>query len=597
MGKRGPKPLSAQELAARGSWRAPHRLKEEQGDGPRRRKRKVKSSPRRPLPADMAGWRTLCSRLPGYDPGAHADGYFFDAERAAAAIDWIETHCRHIKGELAGQLIRIEDFQRAVVANLFGWVDDEGFRRYRRCLFYVPRKNAKTTLAACIALYVFFEDNEPGAELYAAAAKEKQAKIVWRIARSMIVKEPKLVARLHRGKPYVNSILLDDEETFFQPIASEGKSEHGGSVHFAVIDELHAQANPDIMEAMRTGVGGRRQPLILLLTTADVVGESVCNEELEYAKMVRDNGGRRDRPGFDPSYLPVVFEASTEDDWTDPVVWQRVNPLYATSPTIRRTLEAECRTARDKPSYVNPFRRWYLNVQVESAVAFFDMAAWDRCGEPFDASQLRGRRCYAGGDLGETRDLTAFVLYFPVGGYILPWFWVPEEAANKREKRNDPIYRKWRDSGHLTITEGNVLDYTHVLEKVDEIATQFEIINIGLDLYNSRQLVQQFQSRGHECYEVRTAALSMNEPMKRLYDDLQLGRLRHGGHPVLRWNAANTKVSTDKYGNIAPVKPRSFAKIDGIVALAIAYGRAIMSPEPVESTVDDLYLDGVSLYA
>ncbi len=573
------------ELEKRGSRWVEDRRREEAKAAKSKPRWEPPSPPRRPLPRTRDDWRRLCSSLPGYDPWAGAGRYRFWRGRAARAIRWIETHCRHIKGELAGQYLRLEDWQRAVVANLFGWADPETrLRRYRRCLVYVPRKNAKTTLAAAIACYVFFCDGEPGAELYAAAAKMEQSRILWRLARSMIAREPSLDARCVR---YMASILLDDEESFFQPLASEGKSEHGRSTQFAVIDEVHAQANADIMEALGTSTGGRRQPLILLLTTADVVGETVCNEELRYAKQVRDNAGHADRPGADPTYLPVIYEATVEDDWTSEDVWRRVNPLWDASPTIRSTLRAECRKAKDQPSYVNAFRRWYLNVQTETSVAWLPMAEWDDCGEPFDPEALRGARCFAGLDLSSTTDMTAFVLYFPEGHHVLPWFWVPAETAKRRDRGNDPAYLRWGEAGALTLTEGNVIDYELVLDRVEDAARTYTIAEIGIDPWNSRQISIELEKRGHKMVEVRQGPFTLNEPSKRLEALVRDRKLRHGGHPVLRWNAVNCRVKLDDKGNICPVKGKGAEKIDGLAALVTAM--AVAGVQREVASVDALY--------
>jgi phage terminase large subunit-like protein len=527
----------------------------------------------------------LCRALPGYDPAVRASGFRFDAEAAGRAIDWIETHCRHIKGALAGQYLRLLDWQRAVVANLFGWVGaEDGARRYRRCLVYVPRKNAKTTLAAAIALYVFLCDDEPGAEIYSAAAKRDQAKIVWRIARTMTAREPTIDGLVKRYQ--ASMVRSDDEEAYFQPLASEGKSEHGNNAHVAIIDELHAQGSPDLLEAITTSMGGRSQPLLLMLTTADAIGESVCNEQYTYAKQVRDNRGDLDQPGYDPAFLPVIYEASREDDWTDEAVWRKANPMFDVVPTIRSTLRDEVRRAKDQPGYANAFRRWYLNVQVETATAWLSADDWDKCAAPVPTETLGGATCYAAIDLSSTDDMTALVLYFPDGRYVLPFYWVPEEAAKRRHQRNDPLYLRWAASGHLTLTPGNRIDHDLVLEQLDAVAKTYKVAEVGIDPANAARVSHEIQKRGHALVEVRQGWATLSDPAKALYAMLGRGELKHGGHPVLRWNALNAQAKVDERGNLSIVKPRGAAKVDGLVCVLMCLRRAMENPEPVSQTFD-----------
>ena len=520
----------------------------------------------------------LITTLPGFDPYENAEGCRFDEAKAHHVIEFFEYALVHVKGDLAGQKFILEDWQKALLANLFGWQREDGMgRRFREAFIFIPRKNGKSILASGICLYMFFCDGEQGAEIVCAASEQKQARLVWNVAKKMIEKDP---AMSKVAKLFQHSIMIEESFSTFMPISSESSSAHGMNLHCAVMDELHVQKTDDLVVALQTSMGSRRQPLMVHITTSDFERVSVCNKKHDYASKVRDGIIQ------DQSFLPVIFEASKDDDWTDPEVWKRANPNYGIS--VRADYIAhECQRAKDDPTYENEFKRLQLNIRTEQSVRYIKMEDWDLCNGEVNEKDLLGRPCYGGLDLSTVEDLSALVLVFPNADNtfdVLPYFWGPKDNAINREKRHRVPYLTWAKQGHIRLTPGNRIDYNQIELDIKELSKKFKIVDIGYDIYNAEQIQENLHSQyGLTMVEFRQGFLSMNEPMKKMLWLLKGADLNHGGHPVLRWNASNVCAQIDPAGNVKPDKKKSAEKIDGIVALIMAIGRATLGDKPKES--------------
>ncbi len=483
----------------------------------------------------------------------------------------------HVKGALARQPFILEDWESAIIVNLFGWMHPKtGLRRYREALVMVGRKNGKTPMAAGILLYTLFRDDEPGAEVYGAASEYKQASLVFEHARGMVFQNSELRASCQVYNGQAKSVQLGEETGFstYRVISSDAYSSHGYNTHAAVVDELHTQANRDLVDALMTSTGAREQPLVVYITTSDFEREgSICNEKHAYACQVRD-GIITDR-----SFLPVIYEASRDDDWTDPKVWAKANPNMGVS-VSREYLERECKRAQDLPTYENTFKRLHLNIRTEQDIRWLSMDQWDAGDGAVDPASLEGAMCFAGLDLATTTDVAALVLLFPGddGTFdVLPYFWAPKDGATKRQKRDRVPYLTWARQGFLELTDGNVVDYDVIRKRVKELSETYNIRELAIDRWNSTQLQTQLMGDGLEVVKFGQGFASMTAPSKEL-EKLVLGcKLRHGGNPVLRWMASNVSVEQDAAGNLKPSKKKSTEKIDGIVSLVMALGRALES--------------------
>ena len=536
-------------------------------------------------------WQSLLRLIPGYDPFVDCDGCWFDPVAAQAAIDFFPECIRHVEGGLAGKPFVLEQWQKAIVANLFGWFryDDLGrvCRRYRECLLYVPRKNGKTPFCAALALFVFFCDGEKGSQCYVAAGEREQAGMLFRQAKGMVEQEPELMNRckIYGGNASAGqskSIVKEEDGSFLRVISADADTKHGGNTHLAIIDELHVQPNRDLVDVLRTSMASqnRLQPLFLYLTTADFARPSICNEIHERACKVRD------RHVSDPAFLPVIYEAAIEDDWKDPKIWSKANPNLGVSVSLD-FMKRDCKEAENNPAYENTFKRLHLNIQTEQDCRVIPMDKWELCGYQAEPKQwrqeilqrMRGLNCAAGIDLGSVSDLTALALLFgnDDDGYdVVPFFWTPEANAHRRERKDNVPYFAWARDGFLIMTEGDETDYQKVRMDVGALGDQYGIEIIAADrLFQGAQICQDLIRDGFNVEAFGQGYVSMAAPTRRFLELVHARKLRHGNNPVLRWMASNAAAEQENQGNedvLKFSKRRSSEKIDGIIATAMALG-------------------------
>ncbi len=524
----------------------------------------------------------ICRTLvPGYDPWATAGtGMVWDEAAAINAIGFFHDCLKHQEGKKALESFLLEDWQQAIVGNLYGWKTDKTklIRRYREAFIFEPRKNGKTTLAAGIALKALFADGEYGAQVYSAAGDRDQAKLIYRQAAGM-VRSDDYLSRM--GKVYQNAIVFEERNSSYKAISREAGAAHGQNPHCVVVDELHVQKTRDLVDTLHTGMANRRQPMIVYITTAGYDKESICYEKYNYASQVRDG------LVHDPSFLPVIYEAEPDDDWKDEATWHKANPNLGVSVSLEY-LRRECQRAQDIPAYENTFRRLHLNQWTEQDVRAIPMDQWKECGMDFDLSLLEGEPCYAGLDLASKQDVTALVLCFRQDERIIwvPYFWVPENAARDRERRNKTRFDQWIRSGAMMKTPGDMTDYSFIRNTLNELKRKYDIQEVAYDPWNGGQLAIQLQEEdGFSMVEFQQGYRSMTEPTKQLLGLLASGTLGHTNNPVLNWMAGNFAVETDAAGNLKPSKKKSTEKIDGIVAGIMALGRMLVAPQTTEPRV------------
>jgi phage terminase large subunit-like protein len=536
----------------------------------------------------------ICTPLPYRVPGV-----WFDAAAVERVLRFFAM-LRQLIGRHAGARFVLQDWQvRFLIAPVFGLKHPDGRRIIRTVWFEIPRKNGKSTLCSGLALYLFAADREPGAEVYAAAGDRDQANIVFRAAANMARACKPLAKKL--GKRGIQRKLLEHPGTnsIFRALSSEGLRAHGLNVHGGVIDEVHVHKNPDVIDALETGVGAREQPLIVFITTADDgAGDTVYNTKREDVETLA--GGH----ATDPTTWGVVFGADDSAEGFDAFSEESLraaNPGYGVT-VMADYLKAKADEAKRSSRQLNRYLRLHLNVRTKQTTRWLDLAQWDAGGGIITTANLEGRECYAGLDLSSTFDLTALVLWFPPADdphrgthVLLPFFWLPEDNVATLERRLKVPLSTWAKTAGpmgplLRLTEGNVVDYRAIRSFfTEELAPKFQIRALGYDRWNATETVLEIQDAGFHVEPVGQGYVGMSPPAKELERLIASHRLEHGGHPVMRWMADCVEIRQDDSGNIKPVKPdrmTSSKRIDGFPAALNALGQHLLrvgtesTPEP-----------------
>ena len=491
------------------------------------------------------------------------------SERADRVVRFI-SHLKHSTGEWAGKPFNLMPWQEEIIRRLYGTLNPDGTRQYRTLWFEVPRKNGKTELGAGgITLPLLYIDGEMGAQIYSAANDKEQAGLVFNAAAPMVEQNPSLdgVSKIY---PPQKRIVYHRNRSFYTAVSSEAYTKDGLNAHGIIYDELHAAPNRELWDVLTTSQGSRRQPLTAVTTTAGYDRNSICWEQHDYACKVRDGIIN------DPTWLVVIYAAPDDADWTDEDVWRACNPALGVFRSLDeiRTL---CKKAQETPALEMTFRRLYLNQWTSSVERWMPMDRWDACSSPVDMWDLRGRPCYAGLDLAATTDLTALSLVFPQDGGIydtIMRFWIPGDTAKDKERKDRVDYSLWAKQGFIKLTPGNVIDYGFIKQELIDLRGQFDIKEVAFDRWGATKLVQDLTDEGFLMVPFGQGFASMSPPTKELMNLVLGEKIRHGGHPVLRWNADNLVVNQDPAGNLKPDKAKSTQKIDGMVALIMALDRA-----------------------
>lgn len=508
----------------------------------------------------------------------------YDKKKADRAVTFIENLC-HTKGKWAGTPFWLLPWQEQLIRDIFGIVKADGNRQFRTVFVEICKKVGKSELAAAVALYLLYADNEPSAEVYGAAADRQQASIVFDVAKQMVEMSPALMKR-SKLMGATKRIVNYSNAGYYQVLSAEVGGKHGFSVSGLVFDEIHTQPNRQLYDVLTKGSSDARQnPLHFIITTAGNDRHSIAYEL--HTKAVDILEGRR----VDPTFYPVVYGLKDDEDWEDEANWYKINPSLGYTVDIERLRDAYGE-AKQNPADEVTFKWLRCNMWVSSTVAWIPDAIYMRGNEPIDVDALAGRDCYAGLDLSSTGDITALVLIFPPRNedekyVLLPYFWIPEETIPRRVKANSVPYDIWEKQGYIMSTEGNVIHYDFIEKFIMDLSEKYHILEIAVDRWNATQMIQNLEGEGFTIVPFGQGFSSMSAPTKEFYRLLMEGRIIHGGNPVLRWMAGNVVIDTDPAGNIKVTKAKSKEKIDGIVAAIMALDRCIRQEGQSGSVYDE----------
>lgn len=520
-------------------------------------------------------WVTLACQRQREDLGRDW-GYTFDRATANKVCRFVEA-LPHIKGsQFAGKKLELGDWQCFILTTVFGWLDSDGLRRFRTVYIECPRKNGKSTLSAPVALYLLAADGEAGAEVYSAATTRDQAKIVWEDAKRMADRSPGL--RQATGlETSAHSVFVKATASSLKALSRDQQGNLDGlNVHGAIIDELHGHKDRGVWDVIETATGARAQPLVWAITTAGSNRAGICYEQQGYVRKIL--GGAHE----DPTYFGVIYSIDAEDDPFDPATWAKANPNYGVS-VSPDDLARKASKAQQMAAAQNNFLTKHLNVWVNADTAWMNMQAWDKCAdESLDEGDFEGQDCVIGGDLATKVDIAAKVKLFwrEIEGvrhyYAFSKYYLPEDAA---EDGRNSQYSGWAADGRLVLTDGPVTDYAIIEDEIREDASRFRVIDAAFDPWQASSLIQRLQADKLPVSEYRQTVANMSEPMKELEALVLQGRFHFDGDPVMTWMISNVVCHVDAKENIYPRKERPENKIDGVVALICALGRAMEHKE------------------
>lgn len=520
--------------------------------------------------------KLACKRHLADLKSGHKRGLRFDPEASGRAIRFFGEFLKHSKGEWAGQPFILAPWQEFIIGSIFGWKRADGYRRFRLAYNELPRKNGKSTLAAGIGLLLFLGDGEPGAEVYTAATKRDQARIVHSEAVRMVKASADLGQVVAVFKDNLN---IPDTASKYEPLGADADTMDGLNIHGAIVDEVHAHKTSAVVDVLETGTGSRRQPLIFEITTAGTDQLSVCRQHHDYSEQVLRG------TVHDDTWFAFLACADPGDEWTSPTTWAKANPNLGVSVKLDDLLR-KAEKAKNMPAAQNAFMRLHLNIWTQQITRWIPLELWDENSlGPVNEESLAGRTCYGGLDLSSVSDLTAWVLVFPQDDrefiQVLPRFWVPEAKLADPHNRYRDQYQAWARGGWLNATPGDAIDYAFVKAQILEDSRRFNLVDLNIDrLFQAHQLAGELAEEGLDVIGLGQGFLSMSAPTKELERRLLGRKVNHGRHPVLRWCLDNTALKTDPAGNVKPDKERSQAKIDGIVALIMALDRHMRHSGP-----------------
>lgn len=501
--------------------------------------------------------------------------YFYDPRRANHILEFFENYLRHSKGKCGGQLVKLELFEKAMLATAFGFVDIEGNRQYREVLLIVGKKNGKSLLASGVGLYMLHADGEPGPEIYAVATKRDQAKIIWQEAKRMVRKSPALAKRT---RSLVAELDSDWNDGIFKPLASDSDTLDGLNIHCALMDEIHQwKSGRALFDIIADGVIAREQPMIFETSTAGTIREDIYDDKYEEAERIIN--GYDDPDGYhDEHFLPLIYELDSRNEWTDPGAWIKANPGLGPIKS-KKALADKVEKAKANPALVRNLVCKEFNIRETSSEAWLNFEELDN-RETFDLQKLKPRYGIGGADLSSTTDLTAAKVIFRVPDdpklYVLSMYWIAEDLLEKRVKEDQIPYDKWHERELLRLCPGNSVHAKYVKDWFVEVQEKLDIYLpwIGYDSWSAKYWVEDMADYfgKNAMIPVIQGKKTLSDPMKRLHNDMCSKLVIYNNNPIDKWCLANTAYDEDKNGNIQPHKTsKPTRRIDGTAALLDAY--------------------------
>ena len=503
----------------------------------------------------------------------------FDAAEAERWIEFIGRFCQHTRGEWAGRPFVLSPWQQFFVAQLFGWRNADGVRRFRTAFLYVARKSGKTQLASAVAIAQMVLDDDAAGEYVFAATKRDQARIGFDEVRRMIEANPTLRRRFRVRRHDI----VAPRDGVCKPLSSDSNTMDGLSLNLGIVDELHGMRDGGILRVIKSSQGARKNPLTLAITTAGFNLEGPAATIMKTSKAILDGDKTDERT------LSLIYELDDGDDWKDQKTWIKANPGLGES-ISHEFLASQCKQAQNHGGRaVVEFQTKHCNQFVSQQSRWIEREIW-KANESSLIPEM-GSVCFAGLDLASVSDMSAVALLFPQadGTFILSvQYFVPERAIERRlELDESDLYARLHECDNVHITPGNVTDYDfirrfltghhvnadgRVLVDKDCLATKYTLRSLAFDRYNSSQLITDLVNDGIVCAPFGQGFVSMSAPTKQFERVILDQSLLHKPDIVLDWMLDNVALAFDPAGNMKVTKQKSGGKVDGIVAAIMALG-------------------------
>lgn len=489
------------------------------------------------------------------------------AERVIAFCEFLPI----TSGMHAGQKLMLRPWQKDIINGIYA-TDEKGFRPVRTAHVTLPRKNGKTALAAALALcHLLGPESESRGQIYSAAADREQAALIFREMEAIILAVPEFEPRCHIQSFHKTITDLDTGSTY-RALTADARKAHGLSVSFAVCDELAQWADRELLDNLQTGVGARKEPLIMVISTQSADPLHIMSELTDYARKIEDG-----TLPPDPAFYGCIYAAPDDCDPWDETVWHACNPALGDFRSLEE-MRSFSETAKKLPAKEAVFKSLYLNMRIDPAQKWIGSADFESCITDFP--DLTGRECYGGLDLSSTQDLSALSLCFLPTKESEPFFtlhfsWCPGDAIRIRSKRDRVPYSDWARDGFIEATPGSVVDYGYILRRIEAIGKQYQLKALLFDRWGSQKIVKDLEDMGLTIIEFGQGFASMSPPSKELEKMVLSRTICFPDNPALKWCFSNVVAEVDAAGNVKPSKKRSKERIDMVVSCVMALDGAL----------------------
>jgi len=491
--------------------------------------------------------------------------WYFDEGAVEQVVTFI-SKLKHFAGKYAGKPFILEPWQLFIVANLYGFYNLDGTRRFQTAYLEMARKQGKTALVAALALYHLIGDNEPAAEILFAANSREQAKIGFDMVRGFAArwhnKHYKDNSANQMIRRYRSDILYPKTNSFIKTLAADSNKLDGYNCSLGIVDEYHSAPNSQVRDVIRSSQGMRLNPLLITITTAGFDKSLPCYElHTVCAEIIA--GVKQD-----DSLFSVIYALDEEDDWRDPANWVKSNPnlnVTVGSEFIVRQVQQATNSPNDEVGV----KTKNLNIWCDSSTVWIPDDFVVSSTKKLDLADFKGETCYIGVDLASNVDLTAVSYLFVKDNkyYFFNDFYIPADTLKTRYLHADKeLYKQWVDKGYLKTTSGNVTDYNYITKDILAVAENCEIEVIYYDKYNANAWAIQCTEEGLNMKQFSQTIGNFNNCTKEFERLILSNHVVIDDNPVMRYCLRNVELRMDFNGNVKPNKSSEKKKIDGVIS-------------------------------